>query len=87
MGGVNAIAPISYKNRLPADVPPHDMLAQFTLSNELDSFVVDDIHVCHHVSAVDVLPAPEDAAHRPDEDRGWRSVLLIDFTPLVPRLS
>lgn len=87
VGGINTIAPTCYKNRQPSDVPPHDILAQFTLTNFLDSFVVADARVCHHVSAIDVMPAPEDAAHRRGGNSGVRSVLLIDFTPLVPRIG
>lgn len=87
VGGINTIAPTCYKNRQPSDVPPHDILAQFTLTNFLDSFVVADARVCHHVSAIDVMPAPEDATCSLDGNSGWRSVLLIDFTPLVPRIG
>lgn len=48
-------------------------LARFTLENRLDSFVLDDSQVYHHVSAIEV---------EPPFSEGYRDTILIDFTPL-----
>jgi len=76
-GGVNTIAPLAYTGYQPTDVPPNDLLLQVVLTSPLDSFVVSDVAVCHHVSAVNVMPGYE---------RGSRSVLLIEFLPLIPEI-
>jgi hypothetical protein len=48
------------------------VLAEFTLVDDLDTFVVRDAAVVHDVREVRVLPG---------RDAGLRAVLLVDFTP------
>jgi hypothetical protein len=76
-GGVNFIAPAFYANRTLEKIPSEDILAQFTLKAPLESYVVKDAQVAHYVDAVIV---------REGRDKGWRTALLIDFTPYEPRL-
>lgn len=49
------------------------LLAEFTLTRELDCFAVRDCAVVHAVKEIRVAPG------RP---RGFRSILIVDFTPL-----
>src|SRR5262249_52591337 len=48
-----------------------------TLSDVLDMAAVNDAKVHHHVQPVHVLPG---------EAEGWRTVLLIDFSPLARQI-
>lgn len=75
-GGEIFIAPAFYAHRKPSDVPPEDILARFTLRKALDSYIVKDVQVAHYVTPVRV---------KPGYDRGWRTILLVDFTPLEPK--
>ena len=47
----------------------------FTLENALDSYIVRDDRVAHHVAGVELAPG---------EATGSRTILLIDFTPMQP---
>ncbi len=76
-GGINYIAPAYYANRKPREIPPEDILAQLTLTQFLDTLMIKDVQVSHYVDPIHVVPG---------QDRGWRAVLLIDFTPCKPRL-
>ena len=53
-------------------------LFEVTLHDLLDTLVVRDETVFHHVKPIRVLP---------DSEEGYRLVLLIDFTPLKPTIS
>lgn len=75
-GGVNALAPPEYAGRLPHQIPG-ELLAEFELTSAFESYGVVDAMVSHHVGGVRAL----EAGHPAD-----RSVVLIDFTPLVPQL-
>lgn len=50
-------------------------LFEVTLQDTLDSLIVRDSDVYHHVNPINVLP---------DREEGFRVVLLIDFTPMKP---
>ena len=76
IGGENVITPTVYADRKPWEVPPEDILSQFTLRNPGQSFIVKDTQVAHYVAPVRVKPGHE---------KGWRSVLLVDFTPFEPK--
>lgn len=71
-GGLNYIAPPRYSGRN-VDELPADALTTFTLTEPLDSYIVDDAAVCHHVSAVGCAPGAAS---------GSRTVMLIDFSPI-----
>jgi hypothetical protein len=74
-GGENFITPTRYEHMLPGDVPPEEMMAQFTLERLLDGYVVKDDSVAHYVSPV-ARADPGASAHR--------TILLIEFVPLRP---
>ncbi|AOJ07945.1 2OG-Fe dioxygenase family protein [Burkholderia mayonis] len=72
IGGVNYIAPPQYAGRQVDDVPD-DRLHAFSLYAPLESYIIDDEAVSHHVTSISCAPrAP----------CGIRTVILIDFTPL-----
>ena len=75
-GGVNAIAPPSYAGRRPVEIPDQ-IISQFELTERLDSYGVVDQMVSHYVEGV---------RQRVPGETAERGVLLVDFTPLVPRL-
>lgn len=72
-GGLNYIAPPQYSGRDVRDVPA-DELSCFTLTEPLDSYIINDEAICHHVSAVTCSPGM---------DIGSRTVMLIDFSPIA----
>ncbi len=51
------------------------LLVRMTLNDRLDTVTVSDKDVYHHVEPIDVAPG---------ESKGYRDVLLIDFTPMHP---
>lgn len=53
-------------------------LLEIALRNALDTIAVSDADVFHNVDAIHVEPG---------YDQGFRSVLLIDFSPLKPEIS
>jgi hypothetical protein len=75
VGARTVVADPSCAPRMPEDVDRSRILAEFELSQPMQSYGVHDIAVSHYVSALE--RGPED---RP----GLRSALLVDFTPLVP---
>jgi hypothetical protein len=75
-GGVNSIATTAAVDLVPDELARGMLLDQFQLEAPLDSFGVCDSMVSHHVSSVRRGSAP-----RP----GKRSVILVDFTPMIPR--
>jgi hypothetical protein len=77
VGGVNTIAKPRCSGLLPEDVGEHLILDRFELVESLDSYGVCDAKVSHYVSAVRRANGHGPAA---------RSVVLIDFTPMVPRI-
>ncbi|MCX5205992.1 2OG-Fe dioxygenase family protein [Streptomyces sp. NBC_00237] len=76
-GGVNVIAPPRCAGLRPSEISPALLQAEFTLENPLDSYGVYDPKVSHYVSPV---------RRGPEERRGERSILLVDFTPYVPHI-
>lgn len=77
MGGTNSIAEIPCSGLRPEHVVDRLILARFDLEATLQSYGVCDAMVSHYVD--EVIPAQEG---RPGE----RSVILIDFVPMVPNL-
>ncbi|MFD2417117.1 2OG-Fe dioxygenase family protein [Amycolatopsis pigmentata] len=75
-GGENVIATPHCAGSVPEDVAPENLLDRFTISNPLDSYAVKDDMVSHYVA-----PITADSGSGPAE----RAILLIDFTPMVPR--
>ncbi|WP_329101157.1 2OG-Fe dioxygenase family protein [Micromonospora sp. NBC_01699] len=76
VGGENVIATPESAGRQPEELAPEAIHAQFTLTQPLDTYVVHDHRVSHHVSAVrlgDESPGP-----------GQRSILIIGVAPFVP---
>jgi hypothetical protein len=72
-GGVNYIAPPGYSG-YQVETVPSQLLADFTLDHPLDSYVIDDEAICHHVTA---LTCDHGAAC------GVRTIVLIDFSPVA----
>ncbi|MGH4007887.1 MAG: 2OG-Fe dioxygenase family protein [Pseudonocardiaceae bacterium] len=77
VGGRNTIAPPRCAGMLPEELSPQLLLADFELTKPLESYGVSDAKVSHYVS-----PIRKGAAPGP----GKRAVLLIDFTPMKPRI-
>ncbi|MFM0340184.1 2OG-Fe dioxygenase family protein [Paraburkholderia fungorum] len=73
-GGINYIAPPIYAGAQVSDVP-RELLHSFTLNEPLESYVIDDEAVSHHVTSVS---CEQSATH------GVRTVMLIDFTHVSP---
>ena len=76
-GGRNVITDRKFMNYKIENVPQKSVKAEFTLDNELDSYVVSDEKVAHYVSPV--MPNKE-------KETAQRTILLIDYTPLRPAL-
>lgn len=55
-----------------------EVLMRATLARRLDTVAVWDDAVFHHVNPVEVVGG---------EDEGYRDVLIVDFTPMVPATS
>jgi hypothetical protein len=79
IGGENVIGTLKAANKHPSEVPASEIMTRFTLQAPWEGYVVDDHRVSHFVDAV-VL---DDATVL----RGWRTILLIDFTPAVPDIG
>jgi hypothetical protein len=75
VGARSVVADPSCAPRMPEDVDPAKIHAEFELREPMESYGVHDASVSHYVSAID--RGPED---RP----GFRAAMLTDFTPLVP---
>ena len=78
IGGENTIAMPDAANKHPSEVSDRDIIDRFTLRKPFEGWVVDDRKVSHYVSPVSV-----DSKHV----TGWRTILLIDFTPAVPDIE
>jgi hypothetical protein len=74
-GGENIIAVPEAANRHPSEVLEESVLARFTLTKPFEGWVVDDRKVSHYVSPVSLAQ---------DAGIGWRTILLIDFSPAIP---
>jgi hypothetical protein len=77
-GGGNVIAKPEHAGKMPVDVSRKDILAEFDLRQPGESYAVLDNMVSHHVDHIEV---PRGAP------RGIRTILAIEFIPLVPQLS
>jgi hypothetical protein len=76
-GGENIFAAPSYRGSQPADVPPDDRIAEFTLVKPLESYGVRDVLVSHYLGPIYRGPGPEP---------GERAVILTDFVPMRQRI-
>ncbi|HMB48302.1 MAG TPA: 2OG-Fe dioxygenase family protein [Afifellaceae bacterium] len=76
-GGLSYVANPECAGTHPDHVGDGNILSTFTLENPLDSFVVDDCRVSHHVGEVSKVANAAGKAER--------SVLLVDFTPMMPQ--
>jgi len=76
-GGESFVTATSAVGKQPCELADHQLFKRFELSSPLDSFVIDDALVAHHVSPV---------TSESSEKEANRTVALIDFTPLVPEL-
>lgn len=73
-GGENVIATVEHRDKQPDDVPDEDIVDQFYLRNELDSWAAYDKHVSHYAG-----PVMQDVkGHIPSE----RSVMIFDIEPM-----
>jgi len=77
LGGVNTIATPRCSGLMPEDVAEHLIVDRFELVEPFESYGVCDAKVSHYVSAV---------RRAGGEGPGERSVVLVDFTPMVPRI-
>jgi len=75
IGGINAIADPSAAGKVATDVPREQLLAEFQLCRPLESYAIFDPLVSHYISPIEL-----ESGH----SRGERSIVLIDFTPMVP---
>lgn len=75
-GGMNYVAGPQCAGFHPRELEQDAILAKFTLEGCLDSFVVDDSMVSHHVDEVFCIKGQQEAR---------RDVFLIDFTPNMPQ--
>jgi hypothetical protein len=76
-GGENLITIPEAANKHPSEVRDEAVIDRFTLDRPWDGWVVDDRAVAHYVSPVEVAEGYR---------CGSRTILLIDFTPLVPNI-
>lgn len=76
-GGENHIVDPGWAEHQIESVPDEAIRAAFTLQAPLDGYIVRDDRVAHHVGAVHLDPAAE---------KGSRTILLIDFTPMRPAM-
>jgi hypothetical protein len=79
VGGENVIGTLGVANKHPSEVPAEEIIARFTLERPWEGYVVDDHRVSHFVDAVTI---DDSGAHR-----GYRTILLIDFTPAIPDIT
>lgn len=77
IGAVNSIAAPRCAGLQPEEVSRALIVTQFELTQLLESYGVKDDKVSHHVSALARGPQPGPAQ---------RGVILVDFTPMVPRI-
>ena len=77
VGGDSLVVERAYADWHPDDVPEESRLFRATLAEPLDMLGTDDRRICHYVYPVFARK----------NDCGRRSVLLVDFTPLVGEMS
>lgn len=77
-GGENLITVPEVANVHPSKVSDGAIIERFTLSEPWDGWVVDDQRVAHYVSPIELAPGHE---------RGCRTMILIDFTPMTPEVQ
>lgn len=70
----NFVARRQCKGAQPQDVNSDDILAAVTMTEALETIMIDDARVAHSVSGCLGI----------DGNVGWRSSLLIDFSPMYP---
>ena len=75
VGGENHIVDPEWADHEMAAVPQTAIRSAFTLENPLDTYIVRDDRVAHHVAGVTLAPGTES---------GSRTILLIDYTPMQP---
>jgi hypothetical protein len=75
VGGENHIVDPDWADNEISVVPRSAIRSAFTLEHPLDSYIVRDDRVAHHVAGVELA---DGAA------TGSRTILLIDFTPMQP---
>ncbi|WP_375411818.1 2OG-Fe dioxygenase family protein [uncultured Bradyrhizobium sp.] len=73
LGGINAITHPSGAGKTLHEVPRDDLLAEFELRQPLESYAIFDPMVSHYVSPIELA----------EGNRGERSIMLIDFTPMI----
>ncbi|MGY4306942.1 hypothetical protein ACVIJ6_004185 [Bradyrhizobium sp. USDA 4369] len=73
-GGINAITYPSAAGKVREQVSNNELLAEFELHAPLESYAIFDPKVSHYVSPIELAR---------DCSRGERSIMLIDFTPMV----
>lgn len=73
-GGVNAITYPAAAGAPREQVPASEVLAEFELRQPLETYAIFDPKVSHYVSPIELLAGCS---------RGERSVILIDFTPMI----
>lgn len=76
-GGSNLIAPPSYRGKQPANVPADDRLAEFQLTEPLQSYGITDHLVSHYVGPIRKTGG---------SGAGERAVVLTDFVPMRQRI-
>ncbi|MFK4380924.1 2OG-Fe dioxygenase family protein [Bradyrhizobium sp. USDA 223] len=77
IGGESLIVSRAFADAHPNEIPLEHRRASVTLEQTLDILTVDDRRLAHYVSPVFARKST----------RGFRTVLLVDFTPLVPVTS
>ncbi|MCY9786126.1 2OG-Fe dioxygenase family protein [Nocardiopsis sp. EMB25] len=77
VGGGNTIAPPRCAGMTPGEISEDLVMAEFELTKPLESYGVRDDKVSHYVA-----PIRRGGDPRP----GGRAILLVDFTPMAPRI-
>jgi hypothetical protein len=76
-GGESLVVERQFADTHPNEIPFEHRRAELTLEGPLDMLTVDDRRLAHYVFPV----------YARNNTRGHRTVLLVDFTPLVPETS
>lgn len=77
LGGENYIADSRFVGLLPSELNQGSIISEFSMKNPLDSFVVHNSKVCHHVSPI---------VRGAEGELGERSILIVAVSPLVKQL-
>ncbi|SFK27262.1 2OG-Fe dioxygenase family protein [Bradyrhizobium sp. Gha] len=77
IGGVSLVVERAFADMHPNEIPFDARRARITLEETLDILTVDDRRVAHYVFPIFAC----------NNTKGHRTVLLVDFTPLVPETS